>query len=187
MPLTAAAEPDSRDSHSTAVVGESLFLWAGYQQKGTPRVHDSDEKRAILSHVEIFDLQNGIWKQQTTSGTPPLGWWGYGCVAVGSDLHYFGGSCGHGISCYHNSVHKLSTSSFRWRTLASTTTKGRGPMRKGHCGLVAFNEGEEDFIFVVGGEGPTPSTRQHWARYTHVVDTCTYTNEQHLFSLNTGE
>ena len=177
-------EPTGRSSHSTAVVGQRLFLWAG-NQATTPRVHDSDEKRAFLSHVDIFHLESGNWKQQATSGIPPLGVSGYACVAVDSDLHYFGGACGHD-DCYHNSVHKLSTSSYQWKVLAPTTTEDRGPMKKRYCGMVAFKDGREDFLFVVGGEGSIPSTHQPSARYEQ-DGAFTYTNEQHMFSVNNGE
>jgi len=159
-------------------------LWAGNQER-VPSVHDNSQKRAFLSRVEVFHLQSGSWEQQTTSGTPPLGVAGYACVAVDSDLHYFGGWCGHG-DCYHNSVHKLSTSSLQWRVLAPTTTGGRGPMRKSHCGMVAFKDGEEEFLFMVGGWGPTPSSHQPGAQYEQKYG-ITWTNEQHMFSLSTSE
>ena len=70
LPLTAKAgwyEPAGRSGHSTAVVGESLFLWAGYQEE-VPGVHNNLEKRAFLSRVEVFYLQRRSWEQQTTSG-----------------------------------------------------------------------------------------------------------------------
>ena len=159
-------------------------MWAGYQEQ-THDYHDSAKKRSFLSHVDVFNLQKGRWEQQPTSGTPPLGVGGYACVAVDSDLHYFGGWCGHG-NCRHNSVHKLSTSSFQWMMLAPTTTRGSGPMKKSHCGMVSFKDGEENFLFVVGGRGPTPSSHQLGAQYTQDTKfTCT--NEQHMFSLNTGD
>ena len=182
-------EPAGRWASSTLVVGESLFLRAGYQDKA-PRVHDSAEKQAFLSRVEVFHLQRGNWEQQTTSGTPPLGVWGYSCVAVDNDLHYFGGWCGHG-DCYHNSVHKLSTSSLQWRVLAPTTTEVRGPMKKGLCGMVAFKDGEEAFLFVVGGLSTAKSSSRQRERAlsnaTWYEQPGTFTDEQHMFSLNTSE
>ena len=170
-------EPTGRRAHSTAVVEECLFSWAGLQDEApsNARRYHSNERRAFLSRVDVFNLQRGSWEQQNTSGLPPLGVEGYACVAVDSDLHYFGGYCGHD-ECYHNSVHKLSTSSLQWSVLAPTTAEGRGPMKKGFCGMVAFRDAEEEFLFVVGGKGPTPSSRQPVS-----------TNEQHMFSLNTSE
>ena len=187
LPLTVEAtwyEPTGRIGHSTAVVGERLFLWAGNHVE-TAHTHDSAEKRAFLSRVEVFHLQSGSWEQQKTSGAPPLGVGGYSCVALDSDIHYFGGHCGHG-DCYHNSVHKLSTSSLQWRVLVPTTKKGKGPMKKAFCGMLAFKNEEEDFLFVVGGLGPTPSSRQPGAQYQEGSE-FTYTDEQHIFSLHTCE
>ena len=66
-------EPAARSSHSTAVVEESLFLWAG-DQAGMLRVHDSAEKRAFLSRVEIFNLQRGSWESQTRPLVEHLHW-----------------------------------------------------------------------------------------------------------------
>ena len=177
-------EPVGRGRHSTAVVGERLFLWAGYQES-LPRVHDSAEKRTFLSRVSVFHLERGSWEQHTTKGIPPLGVWGHGCVAVDNDLYYFGGGCGHD-TCRHNSVHKLSTSSLEWRELAPTKVEGCGPMKKSHCGMVAFKDGEEDFLFVVGGVADTASSSQPGAKYQQ-RGVYTYTNEQHVFSLNRSE
>ena len=38
-----------------------------------PGVHDSAEKQAFLSSVEVFNVNTGCWEQRTTRGTPPLG------------------------------------------------------------------------------------------------------------------
>ena len=158
-------EPAGREDHSTAVAGgNDLYLWGG-GQKGNLQVHDSAEKRAFLSNVEVFSVSTGCWEQHITSGTPPLGVQGYSCVAVGSELLYFGGWCGHN-NCYHNSVHSLSTSTLQWRMLAPTTSEGKGPMRKWCCGMVHFTDGEEDLLYVMGGYGHTaPSSPQHGAQY----------------------
>ena len=178
-------EPAGRDEHSTAVVDNQLYLWGGYQD-GMPEVHDSAEKHQFFSSVEVFDVNTGCWEQRTTRGTPPLGVWGYSCVAVRNELHYFGGACGHS-GCCHNSVHTLSTSTLQWRMLAPSTTEGGTPMQKQWCGMVHFTYGEEDLLYVVGGYGhAAPSSRQHGAQYLPTSgDVCT--NEQHIFSLSTSE
>ena len=180
-------EPASRDQHSTAVVGDHLYLMWGGEQIGMPRSHDSAEKRQFFSSVEVFDVNTGCWEQRTTRGTPPLGVWGYSCVAVRNELHYFGGYCGHGGDCYHNSVHTLSTSTLQWRMLAPSTTEDGAPMQKARCGMVHFTDGEEDLLYVVGGRGhAVPSSPQHGAQYQPLHGgVCT--NEQHIFSLSTSE
>ena len=189
-------EPAGRDDHSTAVAGDRLYLW-GEEQNGMPKVHDSAEKRQFFSSVEVFDVNTGCWEQWnyravewssgTTSGTPPLGVWGYSCVAVRNELHYFGGYCGHS-GCYHNSVHTLSTSTLQWRMLAPSTTEDGAPMQKAWCGMVHFTDGEEDLLYVVGGNGhAVPSSPQHGAQYQEPLYGGVCTNEQHIFSLSTSE
>ena len=152
---------------------------------GIPRVHDSPEKRKFLSSVDVFQSDCGDWIRRETSGTPPLGTVGYCCAAVGDSLYYFGGYCGHD-ECYHNSVHKLSTSSLQWMMPSLSTSKREAPMRKMNSGMVAFRDGEEDILCVVAGYGLTPSHRQSGARYEadHGSTRC---NEQHMFSLSTSE
>ena len=176
-------EPDGRDFHSTVVVGKKLFLWAG-NQKETPNVHDSATKRAFLSHVDVFCLEIGSWEKQNTSGIPPLGVNGYACVAVDSNIHYFGGWCGH-LDCVHNSVHKLNTSTLAWSMMARSASKAKAPMKKSHCGMVSFKDSEENFLFVVGGVGTGSSLPQPGAQYK-IKAPLTFTNEQHLFSLKEG-
>ena len=186
--LTAAVgwrEPAGRHDHSTAVVGEELYLWAGEQRK-MPCVHDSAEKRAFLSSVDVFNVNTGCWEQRTTRGTPPLGVWGYSCVAVRNDLYYFGGWCGH-LGCYHNSVHTLSTSTLQWRMLAPTTLEDEAPMKKLDCGVVYFTDEKEDFLFVVGGYGPTPVFSHQHKTQCEQIRKCIRTNEQHIFCLSTSE
>ena len=149
-----------------------------------PKVHDSHEKLQYLSTIEAFDLETGYWDQLTTSGTPPLGVESYSCVAVKSDLCYFGGGCGH-VGCYHNSVHALSTSTLQWRKLAPTTSEDGAPMKKHGSGMVHFTDEEEDLLFVVGGAGPTTG-HQPGAKYQY-GNGYVHTNEQHIFCLSTSE
>ena len=178
-------EPAGRSDHSTAVVNNQLYLWGG-DQCGIPKAHDSARKRQFFSSVEVFDVNTGCWEQRTTSGTPPLGALGYSRVALRNDLYYFGGYCGHD-NCYHNSVHTLSTSTLQWRMLASSTTEDGAPMKKHHCGMVLFTDGEVDLLYVVGGYGrAVPSSPQYRAQYQS-VDGGIRTNEQHIFSLSTSE
>ena len=169
-------EPAGRRDHSTAVVDEEVYLWAGEHE--TPL---SDKMRAL---VEVFNLNTGCWKQHITRGTPPLGVRGYSCVAVRNDLYYFGGASAD--SGHHNSIHTLSTSTLQWRMLAPTTSEDGAPMKKCSCAVVHFTDEEEDLLFVVGGCGPVPSSRQRGAQYRQFWG-YVYTNEQHIFCLSTSE
>ena len=183
--MSGGYEPAPRDEHQTVVIGGKLYMWTG-RMRGLPQVHDSPEKKAFVSSVDVFHLESGDWIQQLTSGTPPLGVRGYACAAVGDELHYFGGYCGHG-DCYHNGVHKLSTSSLQWVMLSPTTSEDEAPMKKARCGMVAFKDGEEEILFVVGGIGTTPLSHQPGAQYEKMTDVYVKCNEQHMFTLSTSE
>ena len=160
-------------------------MWGG-SIDGIPKVHDSPKKREFLSSVDVFQSDCGDWIRRETSGTPPLGVNGYCCAAVGDSLYYFGGYCGHD-QCFHNSVHKLSTSSLKWMMLSTSTSEIGAPMRKGASGMVAFRDGEEDILCVVAGYSTlTPSHHQPGAQYI-TDDGFTRCNEQHMFSLSTSE
>ena len=115
-----------------------------------PRVHDSQEKRRFTSCVEVFHSERGDWTRQPTSGAPPLGVSGYGCTAVGDALHFFGGWYNHG-DCYHNSIHSLSTLSLHWVELSPTTSEDGAPMKKTGSRMVAFKDGEDDFLYMLHG------------------------------------
>ena len=183
--------PTPRSRHKTCVVGDNLYMWAGlhgkFKEDEPARVHDSLEKRKFASFVDVFDLRSGNWRQKPTSGTPPLGIGGYGCAAVDDELHYFGGYCGH-FGCYHNSVHKLSTTSLQWAMLSPTTSEDGVPMKKAFCDMVAFKDGEENILFVIGGFVGTPSFCQPGAQYVdHYAGFTVRCNEQHMFALSTSE
>ena len=149
---------------------------------------DNAEKRAaFLSSVEVFNVNTGCWEQRATRGTPPLGVWGYSCVAVRDDLYYFGGLCDgdlchYGKYCLYNSVHTLSTSTLQWRTLSPTTSEDGAPMKKSHCGVVHFTVEEEDLLFVVGGFASCQEKAQ-----CRQNERPARTDEQHVFSLSTSE
>ena len=60
-------------------------------------------------------------------------------------------------------------------------------MKKSDCGVVHFTDEDKDLLFVVGGYGPTPSSRQRGAQYKHANKVYLFTNEQHIFCLSTSE
>ena len=158
-----------------------MYAWAGMVPE-LPMVHDSPEKTACLSKIELFRKETGRWVQQPTRGTPPLGVYGYSCAAVDDELYFFGGVCGHG-NCYHNCVHKLDVSSLEWEVLSPTLSRDGIPLKKAHCGMVGFKDEYNSMLFVVGGIGTDPPYHQHGANY-EIVNGCFWCNEQHIFTLN---
>lgn len=176
--MATSYEPSSCVGHTPVLVNDKLYLWGGLV-KGLPRVHDGPEKRRFLSSVDVFEIDSGEWVRQETSGAPPLGVSGYCCAAVGDSLYYYGGYCGHD-ECYHNSVHKLSTSSMQWTVVPPYTQPPTEKRFSSSC-MVAFRDGEEDLLYVVGSKGPD------CARYYQQVSFSPRVFEQHIFSLITGK
>ena len=174
-----------RSSHSTINVGDYLYMWGG-RQPGLPEVHDNEKKRSMSSVMEVCHLASGKWKQKPTTGTPPLGVRGYAAAAIGNEIFYYGGFCGH-LGCYHNSLFSFNVDTFNWKEL-SPTTPHHGPMMKYHCGMVAVQLDGEDYLVVIGGvslsDNNTP--KQPGAQYTDNDAYCRY-NEIHYYKLSSGQ
>ena len=192
-------EPAARTFHSSVLVGDKLFVWGGLQDS-LPEVHSSADKQEFLSDVDVFELRTGLWEWNTTIGSTPLGVAAYSCAGVGELAYYFGGLCGHGESCLHNSLFALDTSRLKWNEIVATNERVEcGPMRKAWCGMVSFKaeDGEQDMLLVVGGHGIFPEKRQPGAHYIpDDDDDCDSddemesgvvkgrTNEHHMMSLH---
>ena len=157
-------------------------MWVGVQP-GLPEVHDSEEKKASSSVMEVCHLASGRWEQKPTTGTPPLGVYGYASAVIGREIFFFGGDCGHGGGCYHNSLFSFNVDTFNWKEL-SPTSPHHGPMMKRYCGMVAIQLEEEAYLVVIGGSngiGQQPGT-QHGAQYESG-----YCNEIHYYKLSSGQ
>ena len=175
--------PIRRHGHSTVIIGNKLFLWGGLDR---PRsIHTSEEKRRFITHIDVLNLDTGMWNEVATIGNPHTGIVGYASTAIANDIVFFGGWCGH-TDCYYNNITYLNSSTFVW---TSKSHEQNLPMKKSGCGIMQFTSVEEDYLFVVGGYGPSPNTLQQNANY-HVVphrNDRVVTNEQHLFIINSGK
>ena len=138
----------------------------------------------MLTLIVITCLQQWVWQQKHTIGSPPLGVYYCGFTVVGSRVLVFGGGCGH-RACYHNSLHELDTTIFKWKELAPNEAEG-APIKKCACGLVAHSIGGEEQLCVFGGFGPLNSaSHQTTAKYvknTHDIRGDGWTNEFHCFT-----
>ena len=174
-------QPVERQEHSTIKVGDYLYMWGG-SQPGLPAVHNSEEKRAMCSVMEVCHLASGRWEQKPTTGTPPLGVRGYAAAAIGNEIFYYGGSCSH-LGCYHNSLFSFNVDTFNWKEL-SPTTPYHGPWMKWHCDMVAVQLDGEDYLVVIGGDGPcyNNTPKQPGAQYSGRI--C---NEIHYYKLSSGQ
>ena len=176
-------QPVERGEHSTVRIGDYLYMWGG-KQPGLPEVHDNEMKNSMLSVVEVCHLPSGKWEQKPTTGTPPLGVYGYASAVIGMEIFFFGGYCGHG-TCYHNSLYSFNVNTLNWMELSSTNPH-YGPMMKHWCGMVPVKfDDDEDYLVVIGGsnDGQKPGT-QHDAQYTSSGDQ--YCNEIHYYKLSSG-
>ena len=174
-------QPVERREHSTIKVGGYLYMWGGWQP-GRPEVHNSEEKRAMCSVMEVCHLASGRWEQKPTTGTPPLGVISYAAAAIGNEIFYYGGWCGHS-GCSHNSLFSFNVDTFNWKEL-SPTTPHHGPMMKSLCDMVAVQLDGEDYLVVIGGRGPSDNStpKQPGTQYSH--GKC---NEIHYYKLSSGQ
>ena len=171
-----------RERHSTITVGDYLYMWGG-DQPNLPGVHDSEKKRAMCSVMEVCHLPSGRWEQKPTTGTPPLGVRGYAAAAIGNEIFYYGGYCGH-PGCFHNSLFSFNVDTFNWKELSSTT-RHHGPRMKELCDMVAVQLDGEDYLVVIGGAGPSDNNtpEQPGAPYSG-IGRC---NEIHYYKLSSGQ
>ena len=171
-----------RADHKAPVIGESLYLWAG-QQVDLPSLHDSPQKRKLVSTVEIFSFSTGRWSSQLTRGTPPQGVMGYSSTTSHSNIYYYGGWCGHDL-CYYNSLNVLNTLNMNW-TLVQPNNESM--MKKGYSGMISLDFDKTEYLFVVGGYGSTPTVHHPQFQYDRLRTGRVLTNEQILYNLSTGK
>ena len=178
--------PTKRYGHSTHIVGDYLYMWGG-NIDGLPRVHDNEVKQRMTSVIEVFHLPTGRWEQRPTNGKPPLGVWGYASTVISKRIYYFGGYCNHG-QCRHNSVNSLITDSLTWNELFPTNPS-MGPMMKSHCGMISLTSNKVEYLLVVGGIGPRPTSPQSRAQYSNkgTFGGIVRTNEYHYYQLSSGK
>lgn len=138
-------------------------MWGG-------RTKDFSKKNSKLaSSIHCFDPSLESWTDKKCSGDPPPGIYGGACASSGHYIYVYGGYDG---SEYQSSLHQLDTKSLTWKQLSST-----GPMRKGGCGMVAY----DNKLVLFGGYGcPSSPTRPE------VVD-ARHSDELHIFDLKLGE
>ena len=169
--------------HSAPVVGESLFVWGG-QRPDLPVVHDSPQKRKLLSTIDRLEFSTGCWSSHVTRGTSlPLGAIGYFCTTSNTDIFFFGGDCGHDI-CYHNDVNSFDSLTYEWSNIMPTSD---AVMKRGSGGMVCMESMGTEYLFMIGGAGSTPTTYQSQYQYIQLVDGHIRTNEQNLLNLSTSK
>lgn len=156
-------EPRPRWGHVSATVEGKIYVYGGCDK--------------YLVHC--FDPLLESWAVHTSwSEYTPKGIYTAACALSGPYLYLYGGGDG---SKYYNSLHQLDTKTWNWRELSYN-----GPMRKGGCGMVAYNS--EDLV-LFGGVGVPPGPPQPGAEFVNAgyPDRRRLNNEIHIFNLNKGE
>ena len=99
-----------------------------------------------------------------TTGEPPAAVMGYSSYSLGNKIYYFGGTCMPG-DCYHNDLFTLDTLSKDWRQVDYISLPTSSPMKKyGHV-MASFTIDSEDYLFVFGGFGTTPTPTPSHGQY----------------------
>uniref|UniRef100_A0A1X7TUF3 Uncharacterized protein n=1 Tax=Amphimedon queenslandica TaxID=400682 RepID=A0A1X7TUF3_AMPQE len=160
-------------------------MWGG-DQPDLPEVHNNEKKKSMCSVVEVCHLPTGEWVQKPTTGDPPLGVYGCAAAVIRNEIFFFGGDCGHD-DCDHNSLYSFNVDTLNWKEL-SPTTSHHGPMRKCYSGMIAIKVNDEDYLAVIGGDGPSSNNTppQPGAKYNEHGD-FQFCNEVHMYRLKTGE
>ena len=151
--------------HSAPVVGESLFVWGG-SRPGLPLVHDSPQKKKLLSTIDRLDTRTARWSSHVTRGTsPPLGPLGYFSTTRNTDIFFFGSWCEHD-DCYHNDVNLFNSLTYEWTNLIPTSDT----VMKRAFGCMMYMEcmGTE-YLLITGGIGSTPTTRHSQYQYDQMA------------------
>ena len=60
-------------------------------------------------------------------------------------------------------------------------------MKKGYGGMLSLEFDRTDYLFMVGGVGPTPAVKHPQFQYEPIKDGKVYTNEQLLYNVSNGE
>uniref|UniRef100_A0A1X7T0B8 Uncharacterized protein n=1 Tax=Amphimedon queenslandica TaxID=400682 RepID=A0A1X7T0B8_AMPQE len=169
--------------HSAPVVGESVFLWGG-DRPDLPVVHDSPQKKKLLSTIDRLEFGTGHWSSNVTRGTsPPLGAIEYFCTTRNNEIFFFGGYCGHD-DCFHNDVNSFNSLTYEWSNIISTSD---AVMKRGEGGMVCMESMGTEYLFMIGGTGSTPTTYQSQYQYIQLVTGRIRTNEQNLLNLSTRQ
>ena len=173
--------------HRTVLVGDSLYVWGGLNVGISP----DPPIRSLRFNIQQFTPSIGQWISRGTTGTPPLGSWGYCCTAINDQLYYFGGSSQcrspSNDDCYHNSITQLDTISLQWRELEPTDAT-RPVMRRFFGGMISFEHDGVHHLLMIGGQGSKPAVQLPHYKYESPADDDNgkewLTNEHSMYNLS---
>ena len=168
-------------------IGNKVYNWGG-NRPNLPEVHRGNRlKDSLTSKVEVFDMESLSWNSVDTTGVPPAAMIEFACCSVGSKMYTFGGSC-IPDNCYHNDLFAFDTLNKEWRQVDSYGLATKSPMKKQGSEMVSFTSNNEEFLFVFGGYGPTPTripSDGQFIPHPNVLNT-TSTNEVHMMNVSSS-
>jgi hypothetical protein len=176
-------EPKARAWHYSTAMGAKCYNYGGC----TTGMNASGREELSLV-VEVFDPLLEEWEAMKCTGTTPKGLFGGGCCSSNDDLFVYGGTDGVG---WCSGLYKLCTKTKRWCLLSDTESSAEGPMKKGGCRMVLFDETN---LALIGGYGQPMRPSQDgstFIRNTSFTDslrnTAGWSNEFHVFDLRRSE
>ena len=176
-----------RARHSMIATDGMIFNWGG-GRLDIPLVHTSDTKRSVTSLIETFDVSSLVWTSVQTTGDPPSAVRDYSSCSVNSNIFIFGGSC-LPTDCYHSDLFTLDTLSNKWSQIEYNNSPTTSPMKKRGHGMISFTSNKKDYLMIIGGFGPTPTSTTHsngeCIPHPTIPDR-SFTNETHLMCLSSS-
>lgn len=157
-----------------------------------------EEVKKLAKSVEVFDV-NGTrkWTSIETNckgDDRPMGIRDSALALLGDDdsrAIFFGGYCGSGASCFHNSLHELNTESWEWHLLIGDTEDQEtdAPMRKRNSGAVGFVREGKECVCIFAGNGLNDSSKyqKHSAYKSEMKQPDCVTNELHYAEITDHE
>ena len=177
---------NNRANHRMITIDGRVFNWGG-ERADMPMVHDISLKRNLTWKIETFDMASLSWSSIPTTGDPPAAVMFYSCCSVDCKMFLFGGNCIPN-DCYHNDLFTFDTLCNEWRQVDSSITN---PMKKHGHEMTSFSINNEDYLFVFGGIGPTPTSAPSHGQYVPStrLPNRSYTNEVHMLCVtpSTGQ
>ena len=130
--------PSARSYHGMVSVGSDIYVFGGL----------TDTEYSYSNDLFRFSTTEQKWEQLNAtrvSGPPPSPRSGHGMVAVGSDIHVFGGGMGSGYGS--TELFRFSTTEEKWEHLGAQRVSGPPPSQRFGHGMVAVGRD----LYVFGG------------------------------------
>lgn len=169
-------EPQGRYYHCSVLIEQKLYTYGGHFGAAGTSSHPP-------TVVEAFDLTTERWEQLQTSGTPPPGFIGTACAAIGPCLYTF---AGHNKRQFFNTICQLDTRNLTWMKVIAVNPQD-APMAKKESAMVSYLG---RILVTFAGYGPFPINRQRGVEYVAIPDRDNrqgWCNELCCFDLHSSE